>query len=711
MPFEILQEYDPLNTVIKVIGVGGGGGNAVEHMIDHGAKGIEFIAANTDHQALQRSKAHVNIQLGSTGLGAGARPEIGAAAAEEKREQIEAAIRGGTGTGAAPVIAEIAKELGILTVAVVTKPFSFEGSRRMRAAEAGIEKLKDKVDSMIVILNEKLESECPPKATMKECFETSNEVLYKACVGIAEIIHTPGTINVDFEDIKTVMSERGTAIIGLATASGENRARVAAEKAIACPLLEGANLQGARGLLVYFTGDESLTLAEIREAMDILNTFSTSQATVIFGSALSEEMGDEVRVTVVATGLDRVAEAPQTSGKVWNVPNVGVDFAQPVATPVSMTVPPVAVPTMTPAAEPQAEAPTFRWASSRCRVICAPSDPSSGRPVPAVCFFSLPTPQKRVSVMYFKQRTFREPAETVGIGLHSGRKVRLTLRPAEPGTGIVFRRVDQKPVVEIPSNPLSVNDTRMATTLNVGRVQVATVEHLMSALNGYGIDNAYVDVDAPEIPIMDGSGASFSFLMQQAGIVEQDAPKRFVRLKKTVRVEEGDKWASLSPHNGFKLTFEIDFGHPAIDATAQRAEVDFAHDTYEKAVARARTFGFVQDVEMLRRMGLAQGGSFMNAIVMDEFRVLNPEGLRAEDEFVKHKILDAMGDLYVLGSPLLLVEPAARAAQSRVGVGIHDLRARRRLPGRLLVSAPLGCLIRQDRFVEPVRFRHRLGGV
>mgnify|MGYP002311434342 FL=1 len=194
----------------------------------------------------------------------------------------------------------------------------------------------------------------------------------------------------------------------------------------------------------------------------------------------------------------------------------------------------------------------------------------------------------------------------------------------------------------------------------------------MSALNGYGIDNAYVDVDAPEIPIMDGSGASFSFLMQQAGIVEQDAPKRFVRLKKTVRVEEGDKWASLSPHNGFKLTFEIDFGHPAIDATAQRAEVDFAHDTYEKAVARARTFGFVQDVEMLRRMGLAQGGSFMNAIVMDEFRVLNPEGLRAEDEFVKHKILDAMGDLYVLGSPLLA---HYRAHKSGHGLNNQLLRA------------------------------------
>ena len=327
MPFEVLPEFDPLKTVIKVIGVGGGGGNAVEHMITHGAKSIEFIAANTDHQALQRSKAHVNIQLGSTGLGAGARPEIGAAAAQEKREQVAEAIRGAnllfiTGTGAAPVIAEIAKELGILTVAVVTKPFSFEGARRMRTAEQGIENLKSKVDSMIVILNEKLEEECPPNATMKECFETSNEVLYKACVGIAEIIHTPGTINVDFEDLKTVMSERGSAIIGLATASGPDRARKAAEAAIACPLLEGANLQGARGMLVYFTGNESLTLAEIREAMGVLNTFVTKQANVIFGSAMSEEMGDEVRVTVVATGLDRPID-----------PTTTVDTTSPAAAP------------------------------------------------------------------------------------------------------------------------------------------------------------------------------------------------------------------------------------------------------------------------------------------------------------------------------------------------------------------------------------------
>lgn len=350
MPYEILQEIDPMNTVIKVIGVGGGGGNAVEHMLAQGAKGIEFIAANTDHQALQRSHAHVNIQLGSTGLGAGAKPEIGAAAAQEKREQIAEAIRdahllfitagmgGGTGTGAAPVIAEIAKELGILTVAVVTKPFSFEGGRRMRVAEKGIENLKANVDSMIVILNEKLESECPKDATMKECFEMSNEVLYKACVGIAEIINTPGTINVDFEDLKTVMTERGTAIIGLATASGPDRARVAAEKAIASPLLEGANLQGARGLLVYFTGNESVTLSEIREAMAVLNTFVHRSAIVIFGSAISEDMGDEVRVTLVATGLDHPLDPSEARPGHTNMP----DFGGATSTGTTSTTPNVA---------------------------------------------------------------------------------------------------------------------------------------------------------------------------------------------------------------------------------------------------------------------------------------------------------------------------------------------------------------------------------
>lgn len=413
MAFEVLQEFDPLNTVIKVIGVGGGGGNAVEHMITHGAKGIEFICANTDHQALQRSKAHVNIQLGSTGLGAGARPEIGAAAAQEKREQVAEAIKGanllfitagmggGTGTGAAPVIAEIAKELGILTVAVVTKPFSFEGARRMRTAEKGIEALKDKVDSMIVILNEKLEEECPPNATMKECFETSNEVLYKACVGIAEIIHTPGTINVDFEDLKTVMSERGSAIIGLATASGPDRARVAAEKAIACPLLEGANLQGARGMLVYFTGNESLTLQEIKEAMGVLNTFVVKQANVIFGSALSEEMGDEVRVTVVATGLDRpfdaedemsgTARTPAPGPQVFStVPHEG--RVAPTVAGASFSVPSFAG-ASAPAAKPQPETEAAQPAPAAQPEApsAAPQAPAEEPQSPSIPSFTIPT--------------------------------------------------------------------------------------------------------------------------------------------------------------------------------------------------------------------------------------------------------------------------------------------------------------------------------
>ena len=263
-----------------------------------------------------------------------------------------------------------------------------------------------------------------------------------------------------------------------------------------------------------------------------------------------------------------------------------------------------------------------------------------------------------------KQRTLKKVVTTVGIGLHSGRKVRLTLRPANPDTGLVYSRVDMDPPVVMKSEATRVNDTRMATTLNEGNVKISTIEHLMSALSGFGIDNCYVDVDAPEIPIMDGSGASFVFLIQAAGILEQDAPKRFVRVKRPVEVREGDKWARLEPHEGFKLAFSIDFGHPAIDATAQFVEVDLAKETYMSAVSRARTFGFVNDVEMLRSIGLAQGGTLENAIVMDEFRVLNADGLRSDDEFVKHKILDAMGDLYVLGHPLLAAYSAHKSGHA-----------------------------------------------
>lgn len=270
-----------------------------------------------------------------------------------------------------------------------------------------------------------------------------------------------------------------------------------------------------------------------------------------------------------------------------------------------------------------------------------------------------------------KQRTIKKVVTAVGIGLHSGRKVNLTLRPAEPDTGLVYSRVDMNPPVVMKSEPTRVNDTRMATTLNEGNVKISTIEHLMSALSGLSIDNCYIDVDAPEIPIMDGSGASFVFLIQSAGIVEQEAPKRFVRVKKTVEVRDGDKWARLEPHEGFKLEFSIDFGHPAIDATAQYVEVDFSKDSYATAVSRARTFGFVNDVEMLRSIGLAQGGTLENAIVMDEYRVLNADGLRSDDEFVKHKILDAMGDLYVLGYPLL-----AKYSAYKSGHAVNNLLLR-----------------------------------
>jgi UDP-3-O-[3-hydroxymyristoyl] N-acetylglucosamine deacetylase len=255
--------------------------------------------------------------------------------------------------------------------------------------------------------------------------------------------------------------------------------------------------------------------------------------------------------------------------------------------------------------------------------------------------------------MMVKQRTLKQIARAVGIGLHSGTKVQLALRPAAADTGVVFRRVDVNPPVDIPLMPENVVDTRMATTIGRGDVRVATIEHLMSALAGLGIDNCYVDVDAPEIPIMDGSAASFVFLIQAAGISEQNAPKKFARVVKPIEFRDGDAWARLEPYFGFKLKFSIAFNHPAIDATEQMVEVDFARDSYVKEVSRARTFGFVNDVEALRKAGLAIGGSFENAIVMDEYRVLNADGLRAGDEIAKHKMLDAIGDLAVLGHPLI----------------------------------------------------------
>jgi UDP-3-O-[3-hydroxymyristoyl] N-acetylglucosamine deacetylase len=256
-----------------------------------------------------------------------------------------------------------------------------------------------------------------------------------------------------------------------------------------------------------------------------------------------------------------------------------------------------------------------------------------------------------------KQRTIKELVRATGVGLHSGRKVELTLRPAGPDTGIVFRRVDLDPIVSIPSSAHVVGDTRMASVLIKDDARVSTVEHVMSACAGLGIDNLVIDVTAEEIPIMDGSASSFVFLLQQAGVQEQPSARKFIRVLKDVEVRQGsgaaEKWARLSPHNGYKLDFFIEFNHPAVDGTMQRASVDFGDITYVRDVARARTFGFMQDVESLRGMGLARGGSFENAIVMDEYRILNADGLRYEDEFVRHKILDAIGDLYLVGHPLL----------------------------------------------------------
>jgi UDP-3-O-[3-hydroxymyristoyl] N-acetylglucosamine deacetylase len=252
-----------------------------------------------------------------------------------------------------------------------------------------------------------------------------------------------------------------------------------------------------------------------------------------------------------------------------------------------------------------------------------------------------------------KQRTLKNVIRASGIGLHSGRKVYMTLRPAAENTGIVFRRVDLEPPADIKADGHLVGDTMLGTTLAEGRVKVATVEHLMAALAGLGIDNCFIDLTAPEVPIMDGSSAPFVFLLQSAGIEEQNALKRFLRIRKSVRVEDDDKWAELKPYAGLKVNFHIDFEHPVFKSHLQRASMDFSTTTFLKEISRARTFGFLRDIEALRSRNLTLGGSMDNAIVLNDYRVLNEDGLRYEDEFVKHKILDAIGDLYLMGHSLI----------------------------------------------------------
>jgi cell division protein FtsZ len=335
--FEILDNHAS-GPVIKVIGVGGAGGNAVNHMIEQGVEGVDFVVVNTDAQVLARNSARNQIQLGDSGLGAGAKPEQARDVAMEERERLEEAIAGshmvfitagmggGTGTGAAPVVAEVARSLGVLTVAVVTKPFGFEGTKRMRLAEQGIEELSQHVDSLIVILNDKLEDVLGEDVTMDDAFRAADDVLNNAVAGIAEIINCPGLINVDFQDVRTVMSEQGMAMMGSAMASGIDRARIAAEQAIASPLLEGVMLAGARGVLVNITATRSsLKHGEVKAVMNTIRSFAAEDATIIFGAVYDEGVNEDLRVTVVATGLGAHATLRQPKPQLVVAQKTGTD--------------------------------------------------------------------------------------------------------------------------------------------------------------------------------------------------------------------------------------------------------------------------------------------------------------------------------------------------------------------------------------------------
>ena len=321
MTFEML-ESEIAGAVIKVVGIGGAGGNAVNHMIGRGVQGVDFIALNTDRQALSRSRAQRVIQLGDQGLGAGANPNAGRAAAEAARDEIRAALDGanmvfltagmgkGTGTGASPVVAEIAKELGVLTVGVVTKPFQFEGGKKLQIAESGIEQLVEHVDSLIVVLNQNLFEVMDEDASLEDAFKRADDVLHNAVAGIAEIINVPGLVNVDFADVRTVMGEQGKAMMGIGEAAGLDRARLAAEQAVASPLLDGVDLSGARGVIVNITASRSLKLRETNEVINTIKAFCAEDATIIHGTVFEEDMSDRLRVTVVATGIGRKAARP-----------------------------------------------------------------------------------------------------------------------------------------------------------------------------------------------------------------------------------------------------------------------------------------------------------------------------------------------------------------------------------------------------------------
>jgi len=377
MEFEMLDTEPAGKTIIKVVGVGGAGGNAVQHMIRRGVQGVEFICMNTDAGALQRSKAGLNIQLGATGLGAGAKPEVGASSAVEAKARIADALQGahmvfitagmggGTGTGAGPIVAQVAKEMGILTVGVISKPFDFEGAKRAKVAEAGAHELENYVDSLIVVLNEKLFEVMGEDAEMDKAFGCADDVLHNAVAGIAEIINEQGLINVDFEDVKTVMSEQGKAMMGTATVSGMDRARLAAEAAVASPLLEGVDLSGARGVLVNITASRSLKLSETREVMGAIRGYAADDATVIFGTVYDESLGDALRVTVVATGLNGGKRKENQPEVIWsNTQATGTYDAAPTMADLSSFAPQSATASMAMANTAAAPAPAMPVSSA-----------------------------------------------------------------------------------------------------------------------------------------------------------------------------------------------------------------------------------------------------------------------------------------------------------------------------------------------------------
>ena len=415
MPIEMIDEFEQ-GTQIKVIGVGGGGGNAVEHMISQGVQGVEFICANTDAQALQRSSAGMLVQLGKTGLGAGSKPEMGRVAADEAVERIKESIAGahmlfitagmggGTGTGAAPVIARVAKEMGILTVGVVTKPFEFEGRRRGKQADDGVSELEANVDSLIVVLNEKLLEVMGDDVTQEQAFAHANDVLRNAVGGISDIIHMDAQVNVDFEDVKTVMSEPGKAMMGTALASGPDRAKKAAEAAVACPLLEGIDLSGARGVLVLIAAARStLKLVESKTAMNTIRRYAAEDAHVIFGAAYDESLGDQLRVTVIATGLSSAVRRGQPPLTVVSTPaampqptlRTGTDNIPVLTQPISLGTgmaptalsgggaPAGAAPMAVGTAEPAQGSSGGVWRSARTRVEAMASNGMDEIDIPA----------------------------------------------------------------------------------------------------------------------------------------------------------------------------------------------------------------------------------------------------------------------------------------------------------------------------------------